>query len=381
MIIRRRRNSGFTIIGNVVFDDDRLSYEAAGLLGYLLSRPDHWEVNQTQLGDRRGVGRDRMRRIVGELIEAGYMRRERIRNESSGTFNGSTYLVYDEPQKADPEEVEDDHRATENPAVGSSGGRENRPPENPSSAIYTEVVRTESSANTEEKTGAGARAEGRAHSGLRGAPPPPPDPDFAADLEAFKSTWPNWAVDDEDLATRALQGLSGSDRKEGIEAIPAYIVFHRKLRGPKAPLPHANKYLGQMKWKRMLAAEQVPAAPAVATAQEIAAAMCEPFSKRLFGALFNSLRLGLIYRARQHIDACLLGRNSYAAKEAIPSEQQLAAMVELNPKSPEYEGWRNHVFSLHKLWLPMPDRSQRVWVPTRSPPAAADRTAEEELTL
>jgi len=42
MIIRRKVNRNFTVVPNEPVNDTRLSFEALGLLTYLLSRPDNW---------------------------------------------------------------------------------------------------------------------------------------------------------------------------------------------------------------------------------------------------------------------------------------------------------------------------------------------------
>ena len=44
MIIRRKVNRHFTTIPNEPIIDEGLSFEALGLLTYLLSRPDNWRV-------------------------------------------------------------------------------------------------------------------------------------------------------------------------------------------------------------------------------------------------------------------------------------------------------------------------------------------------
>jgi hypothetical protein len=44
MIIRRKVNRHFTTVPNEPVNDEGLSFEALGLLTYLLSRPDDWQV-------------------------------------------------------------------------------------------------------------------------------------------------------------------------------------------------------------------------------------------------------------------------------------------------------------------------------------------------
>lgn len=57
--------------------DRTLSFEARGLLLYLLSKPDDWEVQENDL--KQQCGRDKVRGIVRELEEHGYLEREATR--------------------------------------------------------------------------------------------------------------------------------------------------------------------------------------------------------------------------------------------------------------------------------------------------------------
>lgn len=70
---RKRKKNGFTQISNCMFEDDRLSWKAKGLLGYLLSRPDNWKVNKADLQKRAKDGRDSMQNAIGELRNHGYL--------------------------------------------------------------------------------------------------------------------------------------------------------------------------------------------------------------------------------------------------------------------------------------------------------------------
>lgn len=93
MIIRRKRHRQYTIVANEVADDDRLGFEALGLLTYLLSRPDNWSVHVKQLCKRGGCGRDKTRRILNELIAARYVVRQKIRSVEGGQFVRGDYEV------------------------------------------------------------------------------------------------------------------------------------------------------------------------------------------------------------------------------------------------------------------------------------------------
>lgn len=101
MSIRRSaRRSNFTTLDNCVFAPG-LSFRAIGLLAYLLSKPDHWEVSVAQLvnfsgASKRPDGRDSVYAILSELIDAGFIRRTMARE--GGKMNGYDYEVFDTPQ-------------------------------------------------------------------------------------------------------------------------------------------------------------------------------------------------------------------------------------------------------------------------------------------
>lgn len=107
MIIRRKHNGNFTVIGNEPMNDERLSAEALGVLCYLRSRPDNWNVIPDQLADRFSCGRNRMYRILKELIDGSYITRTQKQDQSTKTWQASEYIVYDEQSK--PTTASDPH--------------------------------------------------------------------------------------------------------------------------------------------------------------------------------------------------------------------------------------------------------------------------------
>ena len=60
-------NRNFTIIPNDLVNDERLTFEALGLLTYLLSQPDDWRVVPGQIKNRGGVGRNKTYQLIKEL--------------------------------------------------------------------------------------------------------------------------------------------------------------------------------------------------------------------------------------------------------------------------------------------------------------------------
>lgn len=96
-IIRSARSvDGFAQINNKMLQDKALSWEARGMLSYIMSLPVNWSLNIQDLVNRcENTGRDKTSRIFNELIEAGYVVKQRARSDG-GTFAGWSYTVSDE---------------------------------------------------------------------------------------------------------------------------------------------------------------------------------------------------------------------------------------------------------------------------------------------
>lgn len=99
MIIRRKVEHGFTSLPRAAFEDTRLSYEARGMLAYILVKPDDWTVRVTDLARQagpKGCGRDRVYRMLDELKAAGYMTFSQGR-DATGKLAAGEYVVTDTP--------------------------------------------------------------------------------------------------------------------------------------------------------------------------------------------------------------------------------------------------------------------------------------------
>jgi len=97
-IVRRVHRAHFTILPNAIFTDERLSIEAKGVLGYLLSRPHKWSVRLEQVASTLRIGRKKLQRIFRELISAGYVTREQQRIVDDQRFGRLDYVVRDVPE-------------------------------------------------------------------------------------------------------------------------------------------------------------------------------------------------------------------------------------------------------------------------------------------
>lgn len=87
----------FTIIPNEPLQRKDLSWKAKGLLSYLLSLPEDWEVFKTELQNHSTDGRDSTSGAFDELVKFGYITKEEVRS-SKGHFKGFDYTVFSEPQ-------------------------------------------------------------------------------------------------------------------------------------------------------------------------------------------------------------------------------------------------------------------------------------------
>jgi hypothetical protein len=99
-MIRRttRPTSNYYILNNATVADKELSWAARGLLVFLLTKPDNWRVSpahlvsETKLAIGKQSGRDHVYTLLSELIAAGYIAREQIRDES-GKIDDTDYIV------------------------------------------------------------------------------------------------------------------------------------------------------------------------------------------------------------------------------------------------------------------------------------------------
>lgn len=118
-IIRAPRSeTGFTIVSNDVIRDERLSWRARGILIGILSRPDNWRTDSTQIAREGREGREAVRAALRELETCGYLVRTK-RRVNGGRIVTET-LVYDQPQEP-AGDTEDGFPGAGAPGAGSSG--------------------------------------------------------------------------------------------------------------------------------------------------------------------------------------------------------------------------------------------------------------------
>lgn len=122
-VITRSRTENYAVVPNTVTEDSRLSFEARGVLCYLLAKPNNWQVQISDLQKQGNFGRDKAYRILKELREVGYLVLEVKRNDKAQIIS-QDYIVYDvadvskklfpeKPDTAEPDLVEPDTANTD----------------------------------------------------------------------------------------------------------------------------------------------------------------------------------------------------------------------------------------------------------------------------
>lgn len=91
-----RKTHPYFMFARKTAQDKSLTWEALGVLTYLLSKPDHWETKISDLQQRKGCGRDKARGIMKQLQDAGYLVKV-PRQTDGGLLAGWDWHVYELP--------------------------------------------------------------------------------------------------------------------------------------------------------------------------------------------------------------------------------------------------------------------------------------------
>lgn len=95
------RTHPYATLDNRLIEDPALSWKAKGLVAYLLSRPDGWEIRAADLVKRSADGETAVRSGLKELETRGYLVRRALRDPRTGHFTGYQLTVYECPQSSD----------------------------------------------------------------------------------------------------------------------------------------------------------------------------------------------------------------------------------------------------------------------------------------
>lgn len=104
--VQHGKENPYFLMARRTAQDKTLTYDALGLLAYLLSKPDNWQISIEEL-KRTGSGRDHVRKMLQELLDKKYATHEdQQKDAESGQFTRLTWVIYETP-------------FTENPYTGS----------------------------------------------------------------------------------------------------------------------------------------------------------------------------------------------------------------------------------------------------------------------
>lgn len=106
----------YTKLPNRVLQDNRLSWEALGLLTYLQSMPDGWVINVKHLmaqhvgtdSKKHKAGRDKMYRMINELKECGYLERTPVHGADGTIQWQQSWHIWELPVTAQPDTAQPD---------------------------------------------------------------------------------------------------------------------------------------------------------------------------------------------------------------------------------------------------------------------------------
>ena len=106
MIFKKRLQNRFTAISNEICVNTSISTDARWCLWYLLTKPEDWEVRVNDIRQVSGWGRDKVKSVINELVNARYVVKRQERADG-GQFDVNAYDVYEFPVA--------DYPLTENP--------------------------------------------------------------------------------------------------------------------------------------------------------------------------------------------------------------------------------------------------------------------------
>lgn len=100
-VFRIEKTRDYTVMSNHHLRNTELSLKAKGMLSLMLSLPDGWDYTTKGLARICKDGIDSICAGVRELEDAGYVVRERIRNEN-GQLGSIEYTILEQPRPAEP---------------------------------------------------------------------------------------------------------------------------------------------------------------------------------------------------------------------------------------------------------------------------------------
>lgn len=104
-VFRKVKKTDYTVIDNNIFKNQKLTLKAKGMICTMLSLPDDWNFSEEGLTSLSNDGISSVRSTLKELMEYGYLKRERNR-DAKGILRDYVYTIYEEPTSENQKQVE-----------------------------------------------------------------------------------------------------------------------------------------------------------------------------------------------------------------------------------------------------------------------------------
>lgn len=95
-VFRKVKKTDFTVIDNSIFKNKKLSLKGKGMICTMLSLPEDWQFSEDGLTGLSNDGKASIRSTLKELMELGYLKRERARDEK-GILRDYIYTIFEVP--------------------------------------------------------------------------------------------------------------------------------------------------------------------------------------------------------------------------------------------------------------------------------------------
>lgn len=135
-----KKTDNYVVLDKRFLNDKNLSWQAKGMLTYMLSLPNDWKFSLSDLKNRSRNGRDATDAIIKELQQAKYIRKEQKR-KSGGQFGNSSFIVYETPFTENPltDNPITENPITENPTLLNNKELSNKKLSNKSNSHHKQV--------------------------------------------------------------------------------------------------------------------------------------------------------------------------------------------------------------------------------------------------
>ena len=96
-ILKNKLKDKFTTLPNELITDKRISFGARILYCYMIGKPNEWIILNTDIITSLEISKDTIAKYFKELLDTGWIERERITNEKGHFTGGYDYIIHEKP--------------------------------------------------------------------------------------------------------------------------------------------------------------------------------------------------------------------------------------------------------------------------------------------